>query len=164
MKKYRIILLLMALVILCGCAKEEKRCEDILGRAMEKLEKKESLPQGIVYIPGVPEGSERFLSPFLMESLYGTHAKEIFPLIEDYAIYLSSFAEPYEIAVFRCYSASDTDVVAGLCMERADLLRVLLHDTAFYAFSDSVHVRISGRYVIMYMVGETDLGDIFSAL
>ena len=71
-----------------------------------------------------------------------------------YAIYLSGFAEPYEIAVFHCRAESDTDKLYAICSERIDQLKVLLLQTSYAGFADTAQICIHGKYVIMISVGE----------
>ena len=81
--------------------------------------------------------------------MYGDEAERGFALLEDYAIYLSSFSVPYEVAVFRCRSTSDTDTIAAMCLGRIDAMRVLLHDTEYAKVLEKARVTQNGRFVIM---------------
>ena len=105
-------------------------------------------------MPGKAPGEEGYLSPFVLESLYGAHAEEAFSQIEDYAVYLSSVAEPYEIAVFRCCTVSDADGVVELCRERRDLLQTLLRDTDFRQMTDCIRIIRHGKYVVMTLTAD----------
>ena len=151
MKKAFILLLCVFLAFsAAGCGKNES-AQDILYRICADSE----LPSGTTYLSGVPEGSSSYLSTDTAEVLYGEEAAdEVFPLVKDYAIYLSSFAEPYEVAVFECYSRSDTDEVAKMCLERAETLKVSLRGTQYSSIAENAKVEISGKFVIMVVAGD----------
>ena len=128
--------------------------EDILYKICDELE----LPSGGTYLASAEEGSERYFSDGLIEVLYGKDAKEeCFSLIEDHAVYLSGFAAPYEVAVFKCFSRSDTDTVASMCLERADMLAVVLRDTDFASLSQNAIVQIRGRFVIRVVADDPEI-------
>lgn len=113
----------------------------------------DSLPRGEVYHSGTVAGESGYFSPHLMATVYGETAEErCFPLIEEYAIYLSSFAEPCEIAVFRCYARSDADRIAEMCLSRIEQLRVLLAGTSYRSRVDQATVRVDGKLVVMQIL------------
>ena len=141
-------LLLAFCVAACGC---DESAEDILYRTCSTLE----LPSGTTYLSGAPEGSSSYFSTDTIVAMYGEAAPiEVFPLVEEYAIYLSQFAEPYEVAVFKCYSRSDADTVAKMCLERTEMLKVSLRDTTYSELAESAKVEIDGKLVIMVVAGE----------
>ena len=144
-------------VSLVACSTGSGRsAEDILYEICNDME----LPAGSTYLSAAEEGSEKYLSDHLIESLYGKKAKEEnFSLIEDYAIYLSSFAAPYEVAIFKCFSSSDTDTVASMCLQRADVLAVVLRDTGFSYLSERVNVTVRGHFVVMLVAEDIDLAE-----
>lgn len=95
------------------------------------------------------EGDITFLSEGTKIALYGDkRSAECFPLIEEYAILLCTNGVG-ELAVFKCFSESDTDLVAAMCLERADLLKVALKSTSFADKSADISVTIRGKYVLM---------------
>ncbi|MBO5415262.1 MAG: DUF4358 domain-containing protein [Clostridia bacterium] len=145
------LVLLLPLCLLPSCSASDKRAEDILYRICESL----SLPAGQTYLSEAEEGSDSYLSENTAQSLYGeSHTKRTFPLIEDYAIYISSFAEPCEVAVIKCYSRSDTDAVAEMCLERADEISVILKNTDYAARRAKILTR--GNYVVMLLCEDSD--------
>ena len=148
----RVFILLMCVFLafsVSGCGKTED-ARDILYRICADSE----LPSGVTYLSGAPEGSSSYLSHDTAEVMYGESAvDEVFPLVKDYAIYLSSFAEPYEVAVFECYSRSDTDEVARMCLERAEVLKVALRGTQYSSIAETAKVEIKGKLVMMVVAG-----------
>ena len=133
-----------------SCAGDVKSAEDLLSDLTEDITE---LPDGNVYKKSAEGGDKSFLSPALCEALYGSSAQsDKLPLTEDFAIYLSSFAIPCEIAVFKCYSASDTDVIAGMLLSRISELKVLLAESEFLYLAESATLDIDGKFVIMKMI------------
>lgn len=154
MKKWKpMIILLLCAVCTFGisCGRERMSAEEILWELNGLCEE---APAGAHYLSGTEEGDEAYLSPTVRDALYGEESEEIFQRVEEYAVYLSSFAAPYEIAVFRCYSATDANRVAAMCLERADQLRVALHGTGWEALADTIQVACQGRYVVMSMTDQ----------
>lgn len=161
MKRWTVLFLLLPVLFLSACAgKKDVKCEVILEEIAREIgggskeDALSGLSAGEVYVPGKAPGEEGYLSPFVLESLYGAHAEEAFSQIEDYAVYLSSVAEPYEIAVFRCCTVSDADGVVELCRERRDLLQTLLRDTDFRQMTDCIRIIRHGKYVVMTLTAD----------
>lgn len=161
MKRWTVLFLLLPVLFLSACAgKKDIKCEVILEEIAREIgggskeDALSGLPAGEVYVPGKAPGEEGYISPFVLESLYGAHAEEAFSQIEDYAVYLSSVAEPYEIAVFRCCTVSDADGVVELCRERRDLLQTLLRDTDFRQMTDCIRIIRHGKYVVMTLTAD----------
>ena len=149
MKQLKWLCLGMVLCIcLTACGKQPVSAETLL---LELMAEYESLPDGVIYRSGAEEGEAGYPSPELMESLYGANAAEVLELVEDYAIYLSSFAMPIELAVFRCYSATDAHQVEAMCLNRREALRVALRGTELEELSDSLQVQCKGRLIVMRM-------------
>lgn len=143
-------LALMLCVLFCACSREEASTASLLG---EQLARIECLPQGEIYRSGAAEGEVGYCSDRLLERLYGPGATtHCLPLVEEYAIYLSSFAEPCEIAIFRCYARSDTDRIAEMCLGRIEQMRILLAGTDFRARADRATVSIEGCLVVMQLL------------
>ncbi len=156
-KKAAHFLCAVCIVLLClsSCSSHtrSKSAREILTGLMEECDF--IIPDGCIYEYGAEEGSEGFLSPSLISALYGEEAPdEALAYTDDYAIYLSGFAEPYEIAVFHCRAESDTDKLYAICSERIDQLKVLLLQTSYAGFADTAQICIHGKYVIMISVGE----------
>ena len=149
MRLFRCFFALLISLLLCSCsAYQKKTSEDILHRLMTGAGE---LPDGEIYVSGAEEGSEEYMPPFLREAMYGEGHSEYFSLIEDYSIYLSSFAEPYEIAVFKCYSKSDGIRIERMCRARADILEVALNKTKFSELCKGIRVIRKDHFVIFIM-------------
>ena len=152
MKIFRFISMLLCtacVISFLGCQSERnKSAEAVLLDVIGAL----TLPSGSIYIYGASFGSENSLPSLTREVLYGAEESELaFSLLDDYAIYLSSFESPFEAAVFRCRAASDTDTLTALCLRRADTLNVLLKETAHASLSGNIRVLQKGRYVAMVL-------------
>ena len=103
---------------------------------------------GYVYVSFAIEGELGFFDDAKKVAMYGENATEgYFRCIEEYAIFVSSRV-PSEIAVFKCFSLSDTDTVARMCLERADVLKVALRGTSYEGKSSAIEVTVIGRYVV----------------
>ena len=150
MKKLRgvLIALLSVALILCGCERDRRSAEELLCEVCSSL----SMPAGRIYLSGAEEGNENFLDIETAKALYGTDAESVLSLVEDFAIYVSAKASPCEAAVFRCYSASDTDTVAAICLERVDMIRILLKDIGAARLADGAQVAIRGDCVFLLIV------------
>lgn len=142
---YRIIILTVSLLLLCSCASEEKRCEDIALSLCAELE----LPAGQLYCKDESAEPPRTLPADTVKIMYGNEGERVFGLLEDYAIYLCETGMPYEVAVFRTYSVSESDSVALLCLERADTLSVLLRDGEYADTVRNAKILSRGRYTVM---------------
>ena len=152
MKKWVAYCLLVCMALsFFGCRQADpKEAIVLLG---EYMAKSDSLPAGEIYHAGLTEGEKGYFSEQMMERMYGEDADtRFFSLVEDYALYLSSFAEPCEIAVLRCYSQSDTDRLAEMCLERIEQLRISLTGTPYRTRADAATVHIEGRVVVMRLL------------
>ena len=153
MKLFRFVILLLLVVSLCSCSLRDRGTDEILSELMSEIE---GLPSGAIYVSGAEEGSDGYLSPFMAEALYGEDASECFALVEDYSIYLSAYATPYEIAVFRCYSSTDAARVERLCRDRADIVSVALRSTEFYGLCQNIRIVKRGHTVVFAMTDEPE--------
>jgi len=151
MKRWVLLFLSLLLCLtVCSCSQEQKGTDVLLG---ELLAEAEDLPMGEIFRSDAVEGEAGYFSERLMATVYGESAvTHCFPLVEEYAIYLSSFAEPCEIAVFRCYARSDTDRVAEMCLSRIEQLRIQLGGTDYRARADRATVSVEGRLVVMRLL------------
>lgn len=151
MGRWRIIglMLMGALVVsFVGCGRNQQGVEEILfalsGACAE-------LPDGECYVFGSEQGTA--LSDGEREDLYGADSDGIFAAVEEYAIYVSSFPVPCELAVFRCYGRNDAHRVAAMCMERVEMLRVALRGSEWESWVGEARILCRGRMVVM-IVGE----------
>ena len=140
--------LLAACVCLASCGKTPIGARELLE---EMMAVGGELPDGVLYDSAAEEGSDGYCSASLRQYLYGEAAEETFALVEEYAVYVSSFILPIEMAVFRCYSATDAHRVEAMCLNRGETLRIALRGTELEALSDSVRVLCRGRYVVMIL-------------
>ncbi len=137
--------LILSLFTSCG---DTRNAEDTLLSITKNLD---SLPYGNLYLKSAEEGRAEHLTATTITSLYHEGAAEYeFTLIEDFAIYLCP-KEPCEVAVYKCYSASDTDLIAAMCLRRIDSLRILLEETPYNEIPKNAEVDINGRFVIVIM-------------
>ena len=149
-KIFILILFILLLPSLFSSCKDNRRAEDILFNITKEID---DLPDGNVYLKSADEGSESFLSPMIISALYGEGAILYeFSLIEDFAVYLSSFKSPCEVAVYKCYSASDTDIIASMCLSRIENLKIILAETSFSERLSNATIDISGKFVIVTML------------
>ena len=153
MKRFFVFMISLIFVCTCllSCGNESTSAEEMLSSIMAKSN---GLPAGEIYLKGASEGEKGYFSQSLCESMYGEDAYEMLTFVEDYAIYMSSMQAPYEIAIFKCFSSTDTEKIGTLCLGRAEILRVLLGKTEWRELVDSASVRVSGRTVIMTVIGK----------
>lgn len=153
MKRFFVFMISLIFVCTCllSCGNESTSAEEMLSSIMAKSN---GLPAGEIYLKGASEGEKGYFSQSLCESMYGEDAYEMLTFVEDYAIYMSSAQAPYEIAVFKCFSSTDAEKIGTLCLERAEILRVLLGKTEWRELVDSASVRVSQRTVIMTVIGD----------
>ena len=136
---------------LVSCSHTERSASDILSSLTEAHE---DLPAGVIYTPRADEGESGYLSFTLAEALWGEDAKEGFSMLSDFAIYMSSFATPYEIGVFCCYSSTDAKRIEELCYARADIISVALRQTEFYSLCRNIRVVREGRVVVFLLTSD----------
>jgi len=153
MKLFCFILSMVICLGMISCQMKEEKAEEMLGDILSEVG---GLPTGVVYRPQAEEGDEGYLSRSLTEALYGEDSEICFALIEDYAIYLSSFAAPYEIAVFKSYSKSDALRIEQMCRQRADIVSVALRETEFFSLSGNIRIIRSGATVVFSMTDNPD--------
>ena len=152
MKKFLCAILCLC-VCLCAssCADKSNTAEDILGGIMNEMSEISDLPKGKIYRAGAEEGSEDYLSADTATALYGENAAHHLTLVSDFAIYLSAFAAPCEIAVFICYSASDALTIERMCRERADVLSVAMRESDLCDLKLNATIVRKGRRVAFAM-------------
>ena len=139
------LLLCVLLLLLSSCSLHQKSPDRILSELMEAIGE---LPVGESYCSRAEEGTEGYLPSAVLRAMYGETAE---PLLRTsvFSIYLSSFAEPYELAVFLANSYTDARAVYTLLLGRADDVRVALRHTGFEFLGEEITVLRSGRYVVM---------------
>ena len=147
--RYFVMLLCLCLV-LSSCADTTQSVQEILASEMSSAG---ALPAGESYHFLRGSNDNKTLSDELLRDLYGEDAKDVFLLIEAYALYLSS-GEPCEIAVLQCYARSDVDRVARMCLARTDRLRTALRHTSYYERAKKIEMSVRGRLVVMRMLAQ----------
>lgn len=147
------ILTVLLCLSLVSCGGRRQSAYEMLSSVTAGLEE---LPQGVIYVASAEMGEEGYLSPTVAEALWGDDADEGFSMLSDYAIYMSSFAAPYEIGVFCCYSATDARRIEELCRARADIVRVALKQTEFYYLCGNLRIVRKGRTVIFLMTSQPE--------
>lgn len=149
MKKFILFTVTIALVLsLFSSCGDTRSAEELLLSITKDLD---SLPYGNLYLKSASESDASFLTNDTIVSLYHEGAVDYeFTLIEDFAIYLCQ-KEPCEIAVYKCYSSSDTDLIASMCLRRIDMLRILLEETPYKDIPKKAKIEISGKFVTVIM-------------
>lgn len=148
MKKL-IALSLVLSIIFAGCSlRRTADCEQLLLKMLIHTEGA-SRENGSIFLQKAEEGSIEYFSDENKAILYGDKAVEYsFEKIEDFAIFISA-RFPEEIAIFKCYSSSDTSEVAKMCLLRADKIKVALKGTEWEEKSTGIRVSVHKRFVIM---------------
>ena len=148
MRVISLCLILFLCIGLVSCGSRQESCGEMLTAIMIKVG---DLPAGVIYSPEGKAGEERYLSDAMAEALWGANATTVFSLLSDYSVYLSSFAAPYEIGVFICYSSSDAHKIESLCRARADIVSVALRQTEYYALCSNIRIIRRGKVVVFLM-------------
>ena len=153
MKKALLIFALIFGLMLSSCSKNES-AQTILASLLE-VSGENFEDGGEVYFSDAYEGQIGYFSDTIKALMYGEDAaKNIFPLTESCAVFVSS-REPSEIAVFKCYSASDTDEIERTLLERADEIKVMLHNTRWREKSEDISVIVHKKYVLLLFAENT---------
>ena len=142
-----VLAVLLCALCFVGCSSAARSAKEILD---EELAASGALPAGETYYFAVGKNDTRPLSDGLFFDLFGHEGEVCLPMIEEYAVYLSS-SEPCEIAVLRCYAGSDTDEVARMCLARSERMRAVLRHTAYYERAEKGEISVLGRDVIWRM-------------
>ena len=154
----RLLILIISFALLFsafGCGKKSAGAKEILDEILKDFS---ILPTGDFYLAGAEEGGENYLSSDMIKTLYGDEAEsDAFEAVEDFAIFLSSRVFPFEVAVFRCVSASEAARVYLMCKNRAELLGVLLRGTEFASLAEDIFVIKSQNFVVMGVSDKPDL-------
>ena len=107
---------------------------------------------GYLYYASAEEGSTEYFSQELYSAMYGEDSKtRYFSKIEDFAVFVSQRTAG-ELALFKCYSRSDADDIAKMCLIRADSIKVALRGSESAEKSKNIKVGIYGKIVVFYFV------------
>ena len=150
----------------CSCgARDERSTLDLLCEVLAYAD--ESTGAAQIFSSEASEGELGYVRRELLLTMYGE--KRVgecfesvnggvagdFGKIEEYALFISS--RPIgEVAIFKCFSRSDTDLVARMCLERADAIKVALNFTELEKKSETIRVQIRGRYVLFVFADHPD--------
>ena len=147
MKRSLSIFLLVLCLALSSCSSKNASCVDILSGLID-LGSEEARKNGQMFLLSAEEGQIEYFSAQNQVLMYGKEAAEhCFSKIEDCAIFTSSHT-PEEIAVFKCYSASDTDEIAKMCLSRSDDIKIALRGSVWQEKSEKIRVTIYRRFVV----------------
>lgn len=154
MKKY-IAFVLVFLLALCSCSQNvEEDTFDILCELLAYSG--ENREEAALYSSSADIGEFGYIDDGIKTTLYGERCdKDYFPLVEEYSICLFE-RQAGEVALFKCYSRSDTDTIAQMCLERADLIKVMLNGTEHEEKSRAIRIEIHGRYVLFSFSDHSD--------
>lgn len=152
-KTLPVFLIILALLLTSCSAQSDKQCDAVLSRLLA-LNSENPARNGRIYLMSAAEGQIEYFSEEDKMLMYGENAyKHCFPKIEDCAIFVS-VRIPEEIGVFKCYSSSDTDIVARMCLERADMIKVTLRDSQWRQKSENIRVCVHGHFVLFIFSDE----------
>ena len=155
MKKRGLALLILCCLLLSvGCAPSSPAPEQVLCALTDA---EIGLPAGQLYLSRAEAHEATYLSNDMLSTLYGNgELPWQLSLVEDYGIFLSTAQHPCEFAAFLCYSRSDTDLVAAMCHERLDLLRVHYKNTQYASYTQGARVAVVGRYVLLIVSSDAE--------
>ncbi len=108
----------------------------------------ESMESGSFYISSAEEQEPGYMSDDTKKLLYGSRAQSSFEKIEEYTVFVSARGAG-ELALFKCFSASDTREIEKMCLERAEEIKVALRHTPYEDKSRKIQVCVSGKLVFM---------------
>lgn len=149
MKKRLLPIFLMILCfLLTSCASQKNiSCDAVLSKLLT-VSGEAPRRNGQVFLLGAEEGRIEYFSDENKALMYGDNAlKHCFPRIEDCAIYVSAHI-PEELAVFKCYSSSDTDEIVKMCLERADMIKVTLRGSEWQEKAEKIRITTYRRFVV----------------
>lgn len=157
MKNLRFIALALVFCILflCGCAEDEPDAYSLLVDLMLGVNE-EPGNNGYLYSSKASEGDVEYLPGDILVTLYGEKYLDSWSeMVEECAIFLSA-RDVCEIAVFKCYSRSDTALVTTMLFERADELKVALRHTEWEEQSGEISIEINGKYLLFALTHRSE--------
>ena len=146
------IAVLIFVLLFCSCSyRNTATADELIGRLLAVCGE-DYTDNGYMYFLGAEQGEVGYFSEENKVSLYGRRAYEhSFDKIESCAVYVSA-RTPSELAVFRCYSSSDTRDIALMCRDRVDMLKVALRGTEYEEKINAARIVEHGRYVVYAFV------------
>ena len=110
---------------------------------------------GMVFLKNADEGDAFYISEKIKKTMYGERFVEDLDKTEDFAIYVSA-SNPYEIAIFKCYSRNDTEDILQMCYERADEIKVALRFGKWEEATKGILIRGYKNYVVFLFTDSAD--------
>lgn len=143
----RIIFILLAVLLaLCSCNSESVDCEELLIYSLD-YGIDGYRDNGSIFLKSAEEGSAFFISEKTKKLIYGEGFFDYLEGCEDYAIYTAA-SNPYEIAIFKCFSRNDTNNILRMCYERADEIKVALRFGRWEGASKDILISECENYII----------------
>ena len=153
LKKALSCFLLISLMISLSACYDTPSCSYLLVKVLA-VSGENTDGNGYLYFAKAQEGEIEYFSDELYSVMFGEGAKErYFSKIEDFAIFVSQRTAG-ELAIFKCFSRSDTDDIAEMCLKRADDIKVALKDSEYEEKSKTIKVEIYGNIVVLYFIDE----------
>ncbi len=150
-KKALSFFLVFGLIFGMSSCADRVSCSVLLSKALA-VSGEDTDGNGYIYFSDSKEGSPTYFPDQLYSVMYGEGAKErYFSKIEDFAIFISQRTAG-ELAVFRCYSSSECDDIARMCLDRADEIKVALRGSEYEEKSRAIKVGVYGHIVAFYFV------------
>ncbi len=146
--KARVFAIFLVLsLLLSGCAERSPDCRtvftELLNVCGEDID-----GSGEIYYLSSAEGELGYLPDEKLNNLYGEgSAERIRPQVIEGALFLGSRV-PCELVLFECTSKTSARSVERYLRERADLLRVALHGSAWQEKSEGITVTACGVYLV----------------
>ena len=147
MKKALSFFVIVFILFSLNSCNREISCEELLSKLLS-VSGEDTYGNGLIFCKKVCEGEVGYISVEQKEIMYGEDAEnDCFSKTEDFAIFVSQRI-PGELAVFKCYSRSDTDIIAQMCLRRAESIRVALRDSEYEEKTESIQVSVYHRFVV----------------
>lgn len=132
------LILIISFCFFCSCQKESRSCEELLLSSLEYgIDGYGN--SGVLFLKNVDKDSVFFMSDARIIGAYGKRFKASIDSCEDFAIYFSA-SDPYEIAIFKCYSKNDAEDILRMCYERSDEKKIGLRFTEWEEQSKFIEI------------------------
>ena len=142
------VFLLVMCMLLVGCSSQKNiSCERVLSHVLADMAVNTER-NGQVFLLSADEGQIEYFPDQTKMLMYGENSlKNCFPKIEDCAIYVSAHILE-EVAIFKCYSSSDTDEIVKMCLERADMIKVSMKGSSWQEKTEKIRVTVHRHFVV----------------
>lgn len=139
-----LLALCLLLTATLGCSRSKADVREVLAAMCDS---QPTLPAGQIYLSTAAPDEDTYADEELLAVLFGDGALPIeLSSVNAYALRLSSFATPCELAVFLCISPQDARAVAEMCLRRTETVRRATKNTASAVEST---VSVCGKYVLL---------------